>query len=168
MTDLVPVDPRTSLLVHPSSGEVIDPTAPAPDLVAVREELTRLEEEARAVRRAVEHELVRRLDARGKRTDVIDGVKLKTNQPTEDHYNAEELSLALEQAGYGDLAETIAVAEKPKPPALKLDRRVLNAALKTNDRDLLALITRHRRRAATTRKLDVLSKPVDSTAEEVE
>lgn len=179
MTDDQALEPTGRILVatsHPATGEVLDLLAPAPDLLDALEDVRRLADALGDYRRAIELELVRRIDARGKRKTEVDGCVLETNPPTEDEYDPADVRRELEPlvaAGVVDreLLESIVVQPpppEPVPPPERVDKRVVNALKSSDNRELLAALARARRRKTNDRKLKVLGRPVEATAEEVD
>jgi hypothetical protein len=162
-------------LVHPTTGEVLDLAAPAADLLDVADDLELLATRIRHARRALELELVRRIDARGKRKAEVDGCILETNPPTEDLYDVADVRRELEplvEAGTVPRETLDALIVQPPPPdpvapPAKVDRRVVNSLKSSDNRELLAALGRARRRRDLDRKLKVLGRPVNATAEEV-
>jgi len=162
-TDLATVADADALVV--STGEYVSLAAPAP------------EAEAAEARRAAKAELVRRLDERAARTAVVDGAKLNTDKPTDDVYDSAELLAELEELAAGGKVSRALVEElvpqppTPPAPARKVDKRVAKRILDGDDRELMAVLVRHRQRVTlpiSGRKLEVKSLPLEGTAEEVD
>lgn len=171
-------------LVSPVTGTVVALSAPAPDLLAALDELAEVLERAGEYRRALELELVRRVDVETGgtgRTALIDGCKLEVNAPTEDVYSVEDLerelgALADELEAAGDeegatrarrALEAAIKRPPPKPQDPAVDKRKVNALKASDDRRLLAALAAARRRQSTRRSVKVLGRPVEGTAEEV-
>lgn len=167
------VEPGTDVVVSPLTGTIVALDAPATDLLGALDELKDLLNRAGDYRRALEGELVRRIDARGKRKAEVDGCILETNPPTEDLYEADAVRRELEplvEAGVVDreLLDELIVTPPPAPaPAPRVDKRVVNTLKSSDNRELLAALARARNRVTKSRTLKVLGRPVEGTAEEV-
>lgn len=161
------------VLVDPASGEVIDPTSPAPVLIAALDRLDGLETRLAAFRRELELVLVERLDRRGARTAELDGVKLETNAPTEELYDAgvlrDELKPLLESGAIDQalIDELITRPAPAAPPPPRVDRRVVNRLKSSDNPDLVRALLKARTKRDARRTLKVKARAVEGTAVEV-
>lgn len=132
-TAAVDADTGAELLVIPITGEAIDvKAAAANELVQAVDRLVGYISDLGAVRRAVEVELIRRLDATNARREMVgDDVELETNAPATDVYDLATLEEQLKRLVDEDVIdavvlERIIVQPPPKPQDRKLDKRELN------------------------------------------
>lgn len=160
------------VVVNPGTGSYVGLDAPAPELVRFMHEAKALAADVTNAAKEAERELIRRLDARQARTAELDGAKLETNKPVDDVYDAVALRQELEElvaAGTiaRELVDELVVEPAPAPPAPRVDKRVANRIMAGDNRELMAVVARHRQRLPQSRKLTVKSMPVEGTAEEV-
>lgn len=169
MTEL---DHTETRLVNAATGEVLDLSGESADeLAGSLNELDQLVGALRDTRGAIVDELARRLDARGTRKAIIDGVELETNAPSEEHYDPDELRRRLDPlvaTGVIDqaLVDSLIVTPAPKLPEPRVDRRRVNTLKRSTDRRLLAALSAARTVKPTTRTVKVLGRLTDTTAEE--
>lgn len=152
---------RDDILVNPATGQATPLDAPATDLANALGELEGLFDTLTDYRRGIEAELVRRLDRRGERKGIIDGVELETNAPTEDVYDVDRLRVALWPLVERGTIDTLLVQRlirypEPKPPEPVVDRREVNKLKASDNRELLGAIAAARQRRPTRRRLKVL------------
>ena len=164
---------HTTVLV-PVTGELVNLDELKGDELADRlEAADELLQHVFAFRDAVVAEFAQRADRLGARTVELDGVKVEVNAPTEDVYDVDRLRAELAPlVEEGVIAKELlgALIPEPKPappPAPKVDKRRLNALLKSDDRRLLAALAAARTRNPTKRKTRVVERAIPSTAREV-
>lgn len=163
----------TPSIVHPATGETLELTNLAgTDLAQLLDDASAMYDLLMDFKADVIAEVCRRADMTGQRTIELNGVKFEVNAPTEDHYEPEAVRIELGKLvaeGVIDQAmiDALIVQPTPKPPAERVDKRRLNAILKTDDRRVLGALALARTRAVNRRTVKVLARPTDTTAEEV-
>jgi hypothetical protein len=161
-----------STAIVPATGEVVELAERSPDeLATMIDQAGDLLDAVHQFRQAVVDEVARRADARGKRTVELDGVTFEVNAPTEDVYDVGLLEAALapliaDETIAAELVAELVVTPDPKPQPPRVDRRRVNALLKSDDRRLLAALAKARRRVPTKRTAKVTGRAVEATVVE--
>lgn len=119
-------------LVHPLTGEVLEPAATATtDLAEALEDLAGVYERLHAYRQAIIDELTARMDRGNARTEIVGPWRLTTNAPTSDVYDLVRLRVELEELVKADVLDAdvvdrVIVTPDPVAPPAKLARVELN------------------------------------------
>lgn len=160
-------------VIHPTTGEVLDLRGASPaELTIGLENLDELLGRLADFRRALELELVRRVDATGRRTATVGGVKLEVNAPMVEAYEVRDVEAEvrpLVEAGTvaNETLEALVIyPPRPPLPPPRVDRRVLNSLKASDNDELVRALARARRRTSARRTVKVLERPVDATAED--
>lgn len=170
-TDLT--TPAEGVIVHPATSETINPRElNGNDLAQLLEDVRTMSAMVYEFRDALVAEVCRRADMTGQRTIELHGCKFEVNAPTEDVYEPEHVRAQLEplvESGVIDqsMIDHLIVRPEPKPPAERVDKRRLNAILKTDDRELLHALSLARVRVVNRRTAKLIERPTEATAEEV-
>jgi hypothetical protein len=167
--------PGTAVAVNPATGEAVDLTGSALTLDDALVSLTKLTDALAEYRASIEEELVRRADATGDRTVVIDGLQYKVNEPTEEAYDVGEVSAALRAFMVGEkpivsraLFDSIIVRPKtPPPPPQQVAKRKMNTLKKSGDPALRAALSECTRIVKKKRTVKIIGRPVEATATEI-
>jgi hypothetical protein len=164
--------PENTALIHPATGEAVDLAGAAPaELGRTLDELAVLTDALREFRRDVELELVRRIDATGRRTAELGGYKLETNAPVEETYSVEDVERELRPLVDRGIVpretlEALVVYPKPKPPEPRVDKRVLNSLKLSDNAELVRALGAARRRTNARRTLKIVTRPIEGTVED--
>lgn len=115
------------LIVHPRTGEVLDPRELSTDaLLEARDVIVDEIQERASFRRQIDDELVARMDHEGRRSITFEDFKVDVTPPTEKDWDVEQLVITLE-----NLVERGLISQVKRERCIKVTEEPVWRELKT-------------------------------------